>query len=150
MLETTSMQWLAEALDSDFRAVMSRVRPNSVQSIRAFKPHELMQAASDNGQHFLYANLAKASSKQEVLEQICAGFHLAHESARDFHALQDALTQQLQRAGSQPGFVVVLEQIPVVTKFDRDAREQLLDVFQDIADYWADRSVEFRAFYSFL
>ena len=27
--------------------------------------------------------------------------------------------------------------------------EQLLDVFRDTADYWADRKVPFRCFYSF-
>lgn len=30
---------------------------------------------------------------------------------------------------SQPGFVVVLEQIPATAKFDKEVREQLLDVF---------------------
>ena len=37
--------------------------------------------------------------------------------------------------------VVVLEQLPDNIKFDREAREQLLDVFRDTADYWADRKV---------
>ena len=27
--------------------------------------------------------------------------------------------------------------------------EQLLDIFRDTADYWADRKVPFRCFYSF-
>jgi hypothetical protein len=45
--------------------------------------------------------------------------------------------------------VVVLEHIPDNSKFDRESREQLLDVFRDAADFWADRKVPFRCFYSF-
>ena len=35
-------------------------------------------------------------------------------------------------------------------KFDKEAREQLLDIFRDTADYWAERKIPFRCFYSFL
>ena len=54
------------------------------------------------------------------------------------------------KSGPQPGFIVVLEQIPATGKFDKEAREQLLDIFRDAADYWADRKIPFRCFYSFL
>ena len=30
-----------------------------------------------------------------------------------------------------------------------EAREQLLDIFREAADYWSDRKVAFRCFYSF-
>ena len=30
------------------------------------------------------------------------------------------------------------------------SREQLLDIFRDTADYWGDRKIPFRCFYSFL
>jgi hypothetical protein len=39
---------------------------------------------------------------------------------------------------------------PANAKFDKEAREQLLDIFRDTADYWADRKIPFRCFYSFL
>ena len=45
--------------------------------------------------------------------------------------------------------MVVLEQLPDNPKFDRETREQLLDVFRDAADYWGDRRIAFRCFYSF-
>jgi hypothetical protein len=45
----------------------------------------------------------------------------------------------LHKSGPQPGFIVVLEQIPANAKFDKEAREQLLDIFRDAADYWGDR-----------
>ena len=35
-------------------------------------------------------------------------------------------------------------------KFDKEAREQLLDIFRDASDYWGDRKIPFRCFYSFL
>ncbi|MBG6073759.1 hypothetical protein IWX87_003540 [Polaromonas sp. CG_9.7] len=46
-------------------------------------------------------------------------------------------------------FVVVIEQIPAHAKFDKEAREQLLDIFRDAADYSAERKLPFRCFYTF-
>ena len=43
----------------------------------------------------------------------------------------------------------MLEHIPAHAKFDKEAREQLLDIFRETADYWSDRKVAFRCFYSF-
>ena len=48
--------------------LLQTVRPNIVQSIRAYRVDDLMQAANHAGQHFLYANLTAAQSKQDVLE----------------------------------------------------------------------------------
>jgi hypothetical protein len=59
------------------------------------------------------------------------------------------MTDLVHKAGTQPGFVVVLEQLPDNPRFDREAREQLLDVFRDAADFWAERRIAFRCFYSF-
>ena len=50
--------------------LLQTVRPNIVQAIRAYRVEDLMQAAEGVGQHFLYANLTAAQSKQEVLEGI--------------------------------------------------------------------------------
>jgi hypothetical protein len=54
------------------------------------------------------------------------------------------------RAYRVPGFVLVLDQIPTTPKFDKEVREQLLDSFRDAAEYWAERKIPFRCFYSFL
>jgi hypothetical protein len=59
------------------------------------------------------------------------------------------MTDTIYKAGPQPGFIVVLEQLPNTQKFDKEARENLLDVFRDAADFWADKKVPFRVFYSF-
>ena len=126
------------------------VRPNIVQSIRAFRVHELQEAAHAGGQHFLYANLSSAQSKQDVLDLIAQQFTFPSHFGKNFDALYDCMTDPLHKSGPQPGFVVVLEQIPAHAKFDKEAREQLLDIFRDASDYWGDRKVAFRCFYSFL
>ena len=126
------------------------VRSNIVQSIRAYRVSELQDAAQKLGQHFLYANLAKAQSKQDVLDLIGAQFTLPSHFGKNFDALYDCMTDPLHKSGPQPGFIVVLEQIPAHAKFDKEAREQLLDIFRDTADYWGDRKIPFRCFYSFL
>ena len=64
-------------------------------------------------------------------------------------ALRNCLTNTVAEAGPQPGFLVVLEQLPNTQKFDKEARETLLDVFRDAAEFWAEKKVPFRVFYSF-
>ncbi len=128
---------------------LRNVRPNIVQSIRAFHAHDLLDAACELGQHFLYANLAHAQTKQDVLDLIAEQFSLPAHFGKNFDALYDCMTDPLHKAGSQPGFIVVLEHIPATIKFDKEAREQLLDIFRDAADYWSDRKIPFRCFYSF-
>lgn len=126
------------------------VRANIVQSIRAFRVQDLQDAATTLGHHFLYANLAHAQSKQDVLDLIAQQFTLPAHFGKNFDALSDCLTDPLHKSGPQPGFVVVLEQIPATAKFDKEAREQLLDIFRDAADFWSERKIPFRCFYSFL
>lgn len=133
-------------MDTPFRTV----RTNLVQSIRAFRVHDLQTAAKNLGQHFLYANLSNAQSKQEVLDTIAAQFTFPAHFGKNFDALYDCMTDPLHKSGPQPGFIVVLEQIPAHAKFDKEVREQLLDIFRDAADFWAERKVPFRCFYSFL
>lgn len=125
------------------------VRPNIVQAIRAFRVEDLQAAAQDLGQHFLYANLGQAQSKQEVLDGIADAFTFPLHFGKNLDALYDCMTDLVHKSGAQPGFVVVLEQLPDHAKFDREAREQLLDVFRDAADFWGERKIPFRCFYSF-
>ncbi len=125
------------------------VRSNIVQSIRAFRVPELQDAARSLGQHFLYANVGNAQTKQDVLDLIGQQFMLSVHVGKNFDALYDSMTDPLHKSGPQPGFIVVLEHIPANAKFDKEAREQLLDIFRDAADYWADRKIPFRCFYSF-
>ena len=129
--------------------LLQTVRPNIVQSIRAYRVDELLHSAAHAGHHFLYANLVAAQSKQEVLESIAEAFLFPVHFGKNLDALFDCMTDLVCRAGAQPGFVVVLEQLPDNPRFDREAREQLLDVFREAADFWGERKIPFRCFYSF-
>jgi RNAse (barnase) inhibitor barstar len=137
-------------LRQELDAPLKGVRSNIVQSIRAFRVQDLQEAAQHLGQHFLYANLANAQSKQDVLDMIGQQFTLPAHVGKNFDALYDSMTDPVHKSGPQPGFIAVLEHIPANARFDKEAREQLLDIFRDAADYWGDRKVPFRCFYSFL
>ena len=129
--------------------LLRSVPSNLVQSIRAFRVADLQAEAARLGQHFLYAYCADATTKQQVLAIIAEAFHFPRHFGKNFDALRDCLTDLAYKSGAQPGFVVVLEQLPNTPKFDKEARETLLDVFRDTADFWADKKVAFRVFYSF-
>ena len=129
--------------------LLQTIRPNLVQAIRAYRVDDLMKAAETAGQHFLYANLATAQSKQEVLEGLAQAFTFPAHFGKNLDALFDCMTDLVHKSGQQPGFVVVLEQIPDNARFDREAREQLLEVFRDAAEDWGERRIPCRCFYSF-
>jgi RNAse (barnase) inhibitor barstar len=130
-------------------SLFSTVPPNIVQSIRAFRVQDLHDEALRLEQHFLYAFCANAQTKQEVLETISTSFLFPKHFGKNYDGLYDCLTDLVQKAGEQPGFVVVLEGLPIAQKFDKDGRETLLDVFREASEYWAERKVPFRVFYSF-
>jgi len=125
------------------------VPPNLVQSIRAFRVTELQEEAGRLGQHFLYAHCNAGLTKQQVLGIIAESFRFPKPCGKNFDALRETLTETMFKAGTQTGFIIVLEQLPNTQKFDREARETLLDVFRDAADYWTEKKVPFRVFYSF-
>ena len=126
------------------------VRSNIVQSIRAFRVQDLQDARMLARPAFPVREPGDAQSKQDVLDLIAEQFILPAHFGKNFDALYDCMTDPVHKSGPQPGFIVVLEQIPANAKFDKEAREQLLDIFRDTADYWADRKIPFRCFYSFL
>ena len=128
---------------------LRNVRTNIVQSIRANTVKDLQAAAETLGHHFLYTNLSAALTKQDVLDLIANQYTLPATFGKNFDALYDCLTDVVHKSGAQKGFVAVLEHIPTSPKFDKEAREQLLDIFRDIADFWNDKKVPFRCFYSF-
>ncbi|HEY5798640.1 MAG TPA: barstar family protein [Burkholderiaceae bacterium] len=129
--------------------LFATVLPNVVQSIRAFRVADLQQEAARLGHHFLYAHCAHAVTRQQVLAAIAQSFQVPKSQAKNFAMLSTCLTGLVHKAGPQQGFVVVIEQLPNTVKFDKEARETLLDVFRDAADFWADKKVPFRVFYSF-
>ena len=130
---------------ANFRTMKS----NLVQSIRAHSVADLQNAASEAGHRFFYASLAQAQQKQDILDGLGEQFKLTGHYGKNFDALYDCMTDTIYKAGGPAGFVVVLEHIPCNAKFDKEAREQLLDIFRDVAEYWGDRKIAFRCFYSY-
>ena len=96
---------------------LRNVRTNIVQSIRAFRVSDLQEAAQGLGHHFLYANLSSAQSKQDVLDLIAQQFTFPAHFGKNFDALYDSMTDPLHKSGPQPGFIVVLEQVPAFRCF---------------------------------
>ena len=92
--------------------LLQTVRSNIVQSIRAYRVEDLMLAAKDANQHFLYANLSSAQSKQDVLDTIAESFTFPLHFGKNLDALYDCMTDLVHKSGAQPGFVVVREQLP--------------------------------------
>ncbi|MBT8609283.1 barstar family protein [Polynucleobacter paneuropaeus] len=146
---TASWRAALAVRDAGPPAMLRSVRTNIVQSIRAFRTPDLAEAASELGQHFIYANCANAMTKGEVLEAIANAYMFTKQQAKNFDPLLDALTTMVDKAGPQTGFVVVLEGLPCTQKFDKEARETLLDVFRDAVDFWSERRIPYRVFYSF-
>ncbi len=146
---TASWRAALAVRDAGPPAMLRSVRPNIVQSIRAFRTPDLQEAATELGQHFIYANCANAMTKGEVLESIAIAYSFTKQQAKNFDPLLDALTTTVDKSGPQSGFVVVLEGLPCTQKFDKEARETLLDVFRDAVDFWAERRTPYRVFYSF-
>lgn len=148
-LGTTPALTLVAALAEKDMNLFRTVPANVVQSIRAFRVADLQAEAARLGHHFLYAHCAEGTTKQQVLSMIAEAFQFPRHFGKNFDALGDCLTDLAHKAGPQPGFLVVLEQLPNTPKFDKEARETLLDIFRDAADFWADKKVPFRVFYSF-
>jgi len=130
-------------------SMLMRVPSNLVQSIRAYRVPELQEEAARLGHHFLYAHCANTLTKQQVCARIGENFYFPKPCSKNFDALRNCLTNTVSEAGPQPGFLVVLEQLPNTQKFDKEARETLLDVFRDAAEFWGEKKVPFRVFYSF-
>lgn len=143
-----------DAAPTDFVAELAQrleqsTQANFVQSIRAHSAPDLQAVAKLLDQHFLYADLMEAPSKHAVLTEIGQQFLFPSYFGKNLDALYDCLTSSLMGAGKQTGFLIVLEHIPTCAKFDKEVREQLLDVFRDAAEFWAEKKVPFRCFYSF-
>lgn len=127
----------------------SNIPPQAVLPLGAYDLDELRKAATRADQRLLLADLAGAGSKDEVLDTIAREFALPKHFGRNLDALFDCVTdlKPLPEA-DQPGFVVILQNVPDCKGFAADDRDGLLDVFRDAADFYFDRDTAFRVFYS--
>jgi hypothetical protein len=137
------------AFNKTTKGLFRTVRPNIVQSIRAFRAVDLAIEAGRLGQHFLYADCAGVRTRIQVFDTITTSFLLPKLTTKNYTMLYNSLTTLIHQAGTPPGFVIVLEGLPTTHRFDKEARESLLDVFRDAAEFWAERQINFRVFFSF-
>jgi RNAse (barnase) inhibitor barstar len=127
----------------------SNIPPHAVLPLGAYDLGELRKAAGRADQRLLYADLAQADTKSDVLANLAKSFSLPGHFGGNLDALYDCVTDLKPLPDAdQPGFVVILENVPECHGFGVDDRNALLDVFRDAAEFYFDRDTAFRVFYS--
>ena len=130
-------------------SAFSNIPPHAVLPLGTYQLDDLKKAARYADQRLLHANLAASKDKKEVLAGLSKAFSLPRHFGNNLDALYDCMTDMKPLPDAeQPGFVVILENVPESQSFDAEARDALLDVFRDAADYFFDRRTAFRVFYS--
>ena len=125
--------------------------PQTVVPLGTRRPADLEQHAKQAGHGWLHADCAGARDKAGVMAAIARGFKLPKHFGANLDALYDCLTDleppTAQTAGA-PGWVLVVEHLPVGLAFDAERRDSLLEVFSDAAEHFAGLDVAFRVFWS--
>lgn len=115
----------------------------------AYDRAELERAALRADQILLQTDCRRAGDKAAVLSKIGKDLSLPARYGQNLRTLYDCLTGlRPNRDADQPGFVVILENLPDGGRFGQPERRALLDVFRDAADYFYDEKMAFRVFYS--
>jgi RNAse (barnase) inhibitor barstar len=128
---------------------LSNMPAQAMLPLAAYDLDELLRNARRSSQTVLRADFAGAADKATVMNRIAEGFALPKHFGGNLDALYDCLTDLSPASDAdQPGFVVILQQLPVSAGFDREQRDALLDVFREAADHFFDKGVAFRVFYS--
>lgn len=128
---------------------LSNMPAQAMLPLGAYDLDDLLRNAGRSSQRVLRAEFSGAPDKKAVMARLADGFSLPSFFGGNLDALYDCLTDMEPAPGSdQPGFVVILQGLPETKEFDRDKRDELLDVFREAADYFYDKGVAFRVFYS--
>jgi len=128
---------------------LSNIPPHAVLPLTAYDRDALERAAERADQRVLEVDLERATDKRSVLAQIARGFSLPAHFGHNLDALYDSVTDlEANGHAEQPGFLVILANLPDTTEFDARQRDALLDVFRDAAEFFFDRKTAFRVFYS--
>jgi len=128
---------------------LSNIPSHAVLPLGAYDGTSLRRAAERADQRLLAVDLADATDRESVMASIGRAFALPAHFGRNLDALYDCMTDMKPAADAeQPGFLVILENLPDTEQFGRDERDGLLDVFRDAAEFFFDRDTAFRVFYS--
>jgi RNAse (barnase) inhibitor barstar len=130
-------------------SALSNMPLQAVLPLSAYDLDDLKRSAERSDQTWLYANCSLAKDTKAVLAAIATGFPLPKHLGQEIDALYDCLTDVKPIAiADSPGIVVVLESLPESPQFNSDERDALLDVFRDASDFFSERKIAFRIFYS--
>lgn len=128
---------------------LSNIPSHAVLPLSAYDEHSLTRAARQADQTLLSVDLCDAPDRPAVFAQIAKAFSLPAHFGHNLDALYDSVTDMKPSLeAEQPGFFVVLRNLPDTASFGRDERDALLDVFREAADYFFDHDTAFRVFYS--
>lgn len=127
-------------------AQFKKLRPQTVQALHAYRVSDLWLAAAALGHRILHADLTHLAGGADLERQLMRHLSLPSPDFRKKGALYEQLTIELARSAQHPGYLVLLEKIPLDLK--SEVREDLMDRFWTIADYWEIRGVTFRCFFS--
>ena len=128
---------------------LSNMPAQAMLPLAAYDLDELLRNAKRSSQTVLRADFDGVDDKAGVMSRIAEGFTLPGHFGGNLDALYDCMTDLKPAADAdQPGFVVVLQRLPAGAHFARDQRDALLDVFRDTADFFFDKGIAFRVFYS--
>lgn len=116
---------------------------HTVRPLRGLAPDQLRAWSAAGGQRYVQVDLADSPDRRSVFMALRRAFELPEWFGANLDALYDSLTD-LEPA---PGFLVLLDRIPATRDFGVEQRDALLDVFRDVARYYADTGMPFRVFY---
>ncbi len=130
-------------------SAFSNIPPQAVLPLGAYDKAELERAALRADQILLQTDCRRAGDKAAVLSKIGKDLALPSRYGQNLRTLYDCLTGLLpNRDADQPGFVVILENLPDGARLGEADRGALLDVFREAADHFYDEKTAFRVFYS--
>ncbi len=127
----------------------TNIPPHAVLPLGAYDLDELRKCARRADQRLLFADLSGANSKADVLDALAEAFELPGHFGKNMDALYDCITDLKPLSDAeQPGFVVILKNMPDAASLSAEDRAALLDIFRDAAEFFFDRDTAFRMFYS--
>ncbi len=122
---------------------------HAVLPLAAYVLDDLKRAANFADQTLLHANLQDCRDSCSVLAGLVKDLKLSRRSVDSADSLFGCLKEmKAQTGGQQPGFVVVLENLPENPAFGLTERNAVLDAFREAGDYFFDQRTAFRVFYS--
>jgi RNAse (barnase) inhibitor barstar len=117
----------------------------TVRRLGSFNIDDLRRWAERAGHNFVLADCSACVDKRSVLKAIGRAFVFPDWYGANLDALYDCLTDLPERG--RPGWLVVLERLPVGPRFTAEQQAALLDVFRDAAGTFAEHGVGLRVFY---